>query len=45
MNHDMWEVQDNLLKAKVAQAQQANKKRLNKFPFEVGQHVQLSTLH
>ena len=45
MIHDMWEAQDNLLKAKVAQAQQANKKHLNKFPFEVGQCIRLSTLH
>jgi len=45
INHDMWEAQDNLLKAKISQAQQANKSRLNKFPFEVGQRVRLSTLH
>ena len=45
MNHDMWEAQDNLLKAKIAQAQQANEKCLNKFPFKISQCVWLSTLH
>ena len=37
LQHDVWEAQDNLLKAKVSQAQQANKHWLGMFPFEVGQ--------
>ena len=41
----MWEAQDNLLKAKISQAQQANKHRQAIFPFKVGQRVRLSTLH
>ena len=45
LTHDIWEAQDNLLKAKVSQAQQANKHCLGIFPFEVGQRVHLSTLH
>ena len=45
LQHDVWEAQDNLLKAKVSQADQANKHQLGIFPFEVGQQVQLSTLH
>jgi chromodomain-containing protein len=45
LRHDVWEAQDNLLKAKVSQANQANKHRLTGFPFEVGQRVCLSTLH
>lgn len=43
--HDVWEAQDNLLKAKISQARQANKHRIGTFPFEVGQRVRLSTLH
>jgi reverse transcriptase-like protein/integrase-like protein/chromodomain-containing protein len=43
--HDVWEAQDNLLKAKISQARQSNKFRLGTFPFEVGQRVRLSTLH
>ena len=34
-----------MIKAKVSQAQQANKNRLLDFPFQVGQQVRLSTLH
>jgi hypothetical protein len=45
LNHDVWEAKDNLLKANISQAQQANKNRLLGFPFEVGQWVRLSTLH
>ena len=45
LSHDIWEAQDNLLKAKISQARQANKTRLGTFPFEVGQCVRLSTLH
>ena len=45
LQHDVWEAQDNLLKAKISQAQQANKHRLGMFPFKVGQRVRLSTLH
>jgi hypothetical protein len=45
LNHDVWEAKDNLIKAKISQAQQANKNRLLGFPFEVGQRVRLSTLH
>jgi len=43
--HNVWEAQDNLLKAKISQARQANKSHIGAFPFEVGQHVHLSTLH
>lgn len=43
--HNVWEAQDNLLKAKISQAQQANKHCIGIFPFEVGQRVWLSTLH
>jgi len=42
---DVFEVQDNLLKAKLLQAVQANKQRTLTFPFITGSHVQLSTLH
>ena len=34
-----------MVKAKVSQAEQANKGRLMSFPFRVGQRVRLSTLH
>lgn len=45
IQHDVWEAQDNMIKAKLSQAFQANKNRLQEFPFKVGQHVRLSTLH
>ena len=45
LQHDVWEAQDNLVKAKVSQAKQANKHRTLSFPFQIGQRVQLSTLH
>ena len=45
IQHDVWEAQDNMIKAKISQAQQANKHRNTDFPFEVGQRVRLSTLH
>ena len=45
IQHDVWEAQDNMIKAKISQANQANKHRLLEFPFKVGQRVRLSTLH
>ena len=45
LQHDVWEAQDNMFKAKISQAEQANKHRLLTFPFHVGQRVRLSTLH
>jgi len=39
------EAQDNLLRAKISQAAQANKSRTLTFPFSVGGRVRLSTLH
>lgn len=45
LNHDLWEAKDNLIKAKISQAQHANRSRLTNFPFELNQHVRLSTLH
>lgn len=45
IQHDVWEAQDNMIKAKVSQALQANKHRLQEFPFKIGQRVRLSTLH
>ena len=39
------EAQDNLLRAKISQAVQANKSRMLTFPFTVGARVVLSTLH
>jgi len=43
--HNVWEAQDNFLKAKISQTRQANKSRIGVFPFEVRQRVHLSTLH
>ena len=40
---DVMEAQDNLLRAKVAQAVQANKSRTLTFPYAIGQRVRLST--
>ena len=40
---DFLEAQDNLLRAKISQAANANKTRLLTFPFQVGQRVRLST--
>ena len=45
LQHDVWEAQDCLVKAKVSQAKQANKHRTLSFPFRVGQRIRLSTLH
>ena len=45
IQHDVWEAQDNMIKAKISQAHHANKHRLLDFPFKVGQRVRLSTLH
>jgi len=42
---DVFEAQDNLLKAKMSQSIQANKHRTLSFPFTVGSRVRLSTLH
>ena len=42
---DVFEAQDNLLKAKLLQAVQANKHCMLTFPFTVDSHVRLSTLH
>ena len=39
------EAQDNLLRAKISQAMQANKSRELTFPFEIGGCARLSTLH
>jgi len=43
IHFDFLEAQDNLLRAKISQAAQANKTRLLTFPFKVGQRVRLST--
>jgi hypothetical protein len=40
---DVLQARDNLLRAKISQAAQANKTRLLTFPFQVGQRVRLST--
>lgn len=42
---DVFEVQDNLLWAKISQSIQANKHRTLKFPFKIGSRVCLSTSH
>jgi len=42
---DVFEAQDNLLRAKLSQSVQANKNRTLTFPFAVGSRVRLSTLH
>lgn len=42
---DVFEVQDNLLRAKISQSVQSNKHRSLKFPFRVGSRVRLSTSH
>jgi Chromo (CHRromatin Organisation MOdifier) domain len=39
------EAQDNLLRAKISQASQANKDRVLTFPFAIGSRVRLSTLN
>jgi len=39
------EAQDNLLRAKISQAAQANKTRTLMFPFVIGGRARLSTLH
>jgi len=45
LESDIMEAQDNLLKAKISQSIQSNKHHSLKFPFTVGSHVHLSTLH
>jgi len=42
---DVLEAQDNLLRAKISQSTHANRNHILKFPFVIGSHVQLSTLH
>jgi hypothetical protein len=42
---DVFEAQDNLLKAKLSQAIHTNKRRTLTFPFTVGSRIRLSTLH
>jgi len=42
---DVLKAQDNLLCAKISQSTQANKHCTLKFPFHIGSHVCLSTLH
>ena len=42
---DTLEAKDNLNRAKISQAIQSNKTRTLTFPFKIGDHVQLSTLH
>jgi len=42
---DVLKAQDNLLKAKILQLTQSNKHCTLKFPFKIGSHVRLSTLH
>jgi len=42
---DVLKAQDNLLKAKISQSDQANKHQTVKFPFAIGSQVCLSTLH
>jgi len=42
---DVFEAQDNFLKAKMSQSIQANKHCMLNFPFAVGACVRLSTLH
>lgn len=43
LHFDELEAQDNLLRAKISQAAQANKSRSLTFPFSVGQRVRLCT--
>lgn len=45
VDFDIMEAQDNLLKAKIAQAVQANKQCSPEFLFKIGTRVHLSTLH
>ena len=45
METDVFEAQDNLLKAKLSQAVQVNKHRTLTFPFAISSRVRLSTLH
>jgi len=45
LESDVLEAQDNLLMAKILQLTQSNKHRTLKFPFKLGSHVQLLTLH
>jgi len=45
LHEDMSEVQDNLLHAKITQAFESNKIHSFIFPFTIGSHVCLTTLH
>ena len=42
---DVSKAQDNLLHAKISQSVEANKHRSLTFPFTIGSHVRLTTLH
>ena len=42
---DIFEAQDNLLHAKISQSIEVNKYRSLTFPFTIGSHVHLTTLH
>lgn len=42
---DVLEVKDNMLHAKISQSLSANEHHSNNFPFRMGDHVVLSTLH
>lgn len=45
LQSDVAEAQDNLLHAKISQSVEANKHHSPTFPFTIGSHVQLTTLH
>lgn len=45
LHDDVSEAQDNLLRAKISQSVEANKHRSLTFPFAIGSHVRLTTLH
>ena len=45
LQNDVSEAKDNLLCTKISQSVEANKHRSLTFPFTVGSHVQLTTLH
>lgn len=42
---DVLEAQDNLLHAKISQSVESNKHRSLDFPFTIGSHICLTTLH
>lgn len=45
LQNDVLEAQDNLLQAKISQSVEVNKHHSLIFPFTVGSHVRLTTLH